>query len=290
MKCFAFKTSACLFSALACCTFFKSSTEYETTPSTSPQSAAMLRGTEISISINFLSRSVRSALLMMGSSLAVAAKTTSLAPVTSHILSIVATFAREPPRLANSSRRASALSADLLTNVTRMSGCLLNKAMSKSLPIFPAPRMQTCKSLARFRRSAIDLIISSSTAALETETDPLPIFVLVLTSFPVLIAAFIILVIVLPPEPATIATLLGSAFCMQCSLQAFIWARIWASPSTSESRPELTSKRWLMAFSPECAKRYGCKFTWRPAPDTFWRRKDWTHWMAAYLLSDGEAK
>mmetsp|Transcript_65070 Transcript_65070/g.203936 ORF Transcript_65070/g.203936 Transcript_65070/m.203936 type:complete len:216 (-) Transcript_65070:277-924(-) len=215
----------------------------------------MLRGTEMSTSIKFRSSELRSAAEMIGSSLAVAAKTTSLFRTTSHMLSSGATLALLPPRAETSSSSACALSADRFTTVTSTSLFLLKRAMSRSLDILPAPRMQTRTLLAYFRRSGRALAFMSSTAALETETEPLPIFVRVRTSLPMRMPAFSILATIFPPEPATDASSSGLYFSMQCSWHALTCARIWASPRTNESRPQLTSKRCCVEASPEWVKR-----------------------------------
>mmetsp|Transcript_102247 Transcript_102247/g.324867 ORF Transcript_102247/g.324867 Transcript_102247/m.324867 type:complete len:210 (-) Transcript_102247:272-901(-) len=209
----------------------------------------------MSTSMSFRSRPCRSAAERIGSLLAVAAKTTSLSRTTSSILSMLATFALVPPRAETSSRSACALSVDLLTRVSCTSGSLLKRAMSRSLDILPAPRMQTRTLLAYFRRSGRALAFMSSTAALETETEPLPIFVRVRTSLPMRMPAFSILATIFPPEPATDASSSGLYFSMQCSWHALTCARIWASPRTNESRPQLTSKRCCVEASPEWVKR-----------------------------------
>mmetsp|Transcript_97971 Transcript_97971/g.247220 ORF Transcript_97971/g.247220 Transcript_97971/m.247220 type:complete len:205 (-) Transcript_97971:1354-1968(-) len=197
-------TSDFLLSALACTTFFKSSTEYEWTFSTSLQSAPMFLGTEMSISWTAFSRPDTSAALRMGSLLAVAAKITSLLAMTSIISSMEATFAFLPPRAAtsSSSNMACALATLRLTTVTCASGFLLKSAMSNNLDILPAPKMQMCTLFETFRRSPMDLAIINSTAALDTDTEPLPIFVRVRTSLPIRMPAFNILAMILPPEPA----------------------------------------------------------------------------------------
>mmetsp|Transcript_87594 Transcript_87594/g.232543 ORF Transcript_87594/g.232543 Transcript_87594/m.232543 type:complete len:223 (+) Transcript_87594:430-1098(+) len=210
-----FRTSFWRFAALASTTFFRSSTEYEMTPSASEQSGETFRGTEMSTSMSGSSRPWRSAAERTGSLLEVAAKTTSLWRTTSSILSMGATFALAPPRAETSSSSALALSVDLLTRVSWMLGSLLKRAMSRSLDILPAPRMQTCTLLEYFRRSASVLAIISSTAALDTETEPLPIFVRVRTSFPVRMPSCSILAMIFPPAPATAASSSGLAFSMQ---------------------------------------------------------------------------
>mmetsp|Transcript_24237 Transcript_24237/g.69482 ORF Transcript_24237/g.69482 Transcript_24237/m.69482 type:complete len:256 (-) Transcript_24237:753-1520(-) len=255
MNVFAFSTSLWRLAALASTTFFRSSTEYEHTPAASLQSDATFRGTEMSTSMTFRSRPCRSAAERIGSLLAVAAKTTSLWRTTSIISSMGATFALLPPRAETSSSRAWARSVDLLTRVSWMSRSLLKRAMSRSLDILPAPRMQTRSLFVYFRRSGSDLAIMSSTAALETETEPLPIFVRVRTSLPVRMPAFSILVTIFPPEPATEVSSPSTAFSMQRLWQALTCARIWASPRTNESKPELTSKRCCVAASPECVNK-----------------------------------
>mmetsp|Transcript_2348 Transcript_2348/g.5398 ORF Transcript_2348/g.5398 Transcript_2348/m.5398 type:complete len:212 (-) Transcript_2348:1016-1651(-) len=211
----------------------------------------MFRGTDMSTSINLRCKSCRSTALRMGSLLPVAVKTTSLERITSSMLSAGATLAFAPPRLDTSSSKAWARSVDLLTKVSCTLGSLLNKAMRRSLDILPAPTMHTCTLLVYLRKSVKHLAIINSTAALETDTEPLPIFVLVRTSLPMRMPAFSIFAMIFPPDPAMEPSASGSSFWMQCSWQALTCARIWASPSTSESKPELTSKRWFVAASPE---------------------------------------
>mmetsp|Transcript_58506 Transcript_58506/g.187966 ORF Transcript_58506/g.187966 Transcript_58506/m.187966 type:complete len:276 (+) Transcript_58506:450-1277(+) len=257
-------------------------------PAASVQSAATFRGTEMSTSMSFRPRSARLAALMMGSLLAVAVNTTSLCRTTSHIFSRGATFVLAPPRADTSSSNAWAFSVDLLTKVMLKAGSLLKRAMSSSLDIFPAPTMQMFTLFEYFFRSGRARDIISSTAALETETEPLPIFVRVRTSLPMRIPAFSIFAMILPPAPGTKLSSFGSAFSMQCWWQALTWAKIWASPKTSESRPELTSKRCRVAASPECVKRKGSNSSW-VRPDCA-RRKACTHSVAAYLLISEDAK
>mmetsp|Transcript_39174 Transcript_39174/g.108954 ORF Transcript_39174/g.108954 Transcript_39174/m.108954 type:complete len:266 (+) Transcript_39174:388-1185(+) len=248
----------------------------------------MFRGTEMSTSMSFLCKSVRSVAEMMGSLLAVAAKTTSLSRMISIMLPKGATLALVPPRAATSSNNACALSVDLFTRVSCTSGSLLKRAMSRSLDILPAPMMQTFTVLAYLRRSGRARAIISSTAALETETEPLPIFVRVRASLPMRMPACSILAMILPPEPATWPSTSAFCFSMQCSWQALTCAKIWASPRTSESRPELTSKRCFVAASPEWQNRYGSSSS-RVSPD-FCRRYAYTHSTAVYLLISDEAK
>mmetsp|Transcript_20812 Transcript_20812/g.45863 ORF Transcript_20812/g.45863 Transcript_20812/m.45863 type:complete len:206 (+) Transcript_20812:601-1218(+) len=205
MNACALRTSAWRLLALACTTFLRSSTEYETTFSTCLQSAEMFLGTEISTSMRFFSKPSKSAGVKIGSLLAVAAKTTSLDRTVSRSSSRPAAVAREPPRAETSLSRASAFSTERFTNVILMSGFLLKSAMSSSRDILPAPTMQTCKLAECFRKSANALAIMSSTAALDTETEPLPILVRVRTSLPIRIPAFSIFATILPPAPATIS-------------------------------------------------------------------------------------
>mmetsp|Transcript_44787 Transcript_44787/g.104358 ORF Transcript_44787/g.104358 Transcript_44787/m.104358 type:complete len:243 (-) Transcript_44787:175-903(-) len=242
------------------------------------------------MSISGLSRPSTSGAWMMGTSLPVAVKTTSASFMTSNIESMLATVAFLPPRAftRSSSRTAWALSTERFTSVTLMSGCLEKRASRQSLDILPAPTMQTCTLPAGFRRSCMDLDIMSSTAALETETEPLPILVRVRTSLPILMPAFSILAMILPPEPGTCSSSPFSPLAMQCAWHAFTCERICASPRTRESRPELTSKRWSMAEWPVKVKRYGSSSS-RDRPDCC-RKKAWTHSMAEYFFSSGEAK
>mmetsp|Transcript_18568 Transcript_18568/g.49031 ORF Transcript_18568/g.49031 Transcript_18568/m.49031 type:complete len:251 (-) Transcript_18568:19-771(-) len=250
----------------------------------------MFRGTEMSISMRALSRADRLALVMMGSLAAVAAKTTSLFSSTSHIASMPATLALTPPRpLTKSSLRSAwALATFRLITTTSCSGFLLKSAIKRSLDILPAPRMHTLTLPAGFLMSFIAFCIISSTAALDTDTEPLPILVLVRTSLPILIAALSILEMILPPAPSTSTLSSGLTFSMLWLWQHLTCARICASPSTRESRPEETSKRCVMASSPECVNRYGSRSA--RLRRVFWRRKAFTLSMAAYFLSSGEAK
>mmetsp|Transcript_76467 Transcript_76467/g.199342 ORF Transcript_76467/g.199342 Transcript_76467/m.199342 type:complete len:309 (+) Transcript_76467:255-1181(+) len=246
MSFLAFKTSDWRFSALACTTCLRSSTEYDAQPLTSEQSSATFLGTAMSTSMIFLPNFSMSALVIMGSLAPVAAKTTSLSAMTSHIWSIGATLAFLPPRAftRSSASISSALSTDLFTTVNWTSGSLLNSASARSLDILPAPRTQTLALAACLLRSRIHLDIHSSTAALDTDTEPLPILVRVRTSLPMRMPAFNILDTILPPEPATTSAPSSVlAFSMQCSWHAFTCARICASPSTNESSPEDTSNR-----------------------------------------------
>mmetsp|Transcript_39763 Transcript_39763/g.64258 ORF Transcript_39763/g.64258 Transcript_39763/m.64258 type:complete len:201 (-) Transcript_39763:908-1510(-) len=199
----------------------------------------------MSTSIRLRSRPCKSLGKIMGSLLPVAVKTTSLRFITSHISSRPATLALLPPRAftRSSSSTACAFSTDLFTSVTSMPGSLLKSASSKSLDIFPAPMIQIWTLLECLRRSSIVFDIISSTAALDTETEPLPILVLVRTILPILMPALSIFAMILPPEPDTISSCSGSALSMQCSWHALTWDRICASPKTRESKPELTSKR-----------------------------------------------
>mmetsp|Transcript_35057 Transcript_35057/g.104173 ORF Transcript_35057/g.104173 Transcript_35057/m.104173 type:complete len:251 (+) Transcript_35057:387-1139(+) len=250
----------------------------------------MFLGTEMSTSMMSLSLLARLSFVMMGSLAPVAAKTTSLLSITSHMDSMPATLAMPPPRAltSSSSKQACALATFLLTTTTSWSGCLLKRASRRSLDILPAPRMHTLTLPAGFLTSRRAFIIMSSTAALDTDTEPLPILVLVRASLPILMAAFSIFETILPPEPSTGTPASGLTFSMQCSWQALTCARICASPSTRESRPEETSKRCVVASSPECVKRYWSRSS-RARPD-FCRRKACTLSMAAYFLSSGEAK
>lgn len=75
-------------------------------------------------------------------------------------------------RAPRSSNNASAFSGDRLTTVTSASGNLLNNASSNNRDIFPAPRMQTRAFEALLRRSRMAFMIISSTAALDTDTEP----------------------------------------------------------------------------------------------------------------------
>mmetsp|Transcript_61880 Transcript_61880/g.144961 ORF Transcript_61880/g.144961 Transcript_61880/m.144961 type:complete len:242 (+) Transcript_61880:657-1382(+) len=241
----------------------------------------------MSTSMRFLSRSWRSSGLMMGTLLPVAVKVTSLWRITSNIFSNGTTSAFDPPRfLTNSSSSTSwAFSTERFTRLTLMSGYLLKSANSSNLDILPAPMMHTCSLLAGFRRSCIALDIMSSTAALDTDTEPLPIFVRVRTILPIRIAALSIRETIFPPHPAIVSS---SAFWMACSWQALTCERICASPRTRESRPELTSNRCCVAASPLWLKRYGSSSS-RGIPD-FWLKKARTASTAANFLISGEAK
>mmetsp|Transcript_45278 Transcript_45278/g.114941 ORF Transcript_45278/g.114941 Transcript_45278/m.114941 type:complete len:219 (+) Transcript_45278:501-1157(+) len=218
----------------------------------------MFRGTEMSMSMTGFCRPSTSLAVMTGSLLEVAAKTTSLLAMMSIISLMGATEAFLPPRppTMSSSRIACALARLRFTTVTLASGFLLKRANRRSLDIFPAPRMQMFKLVESFLKSPIDFAIMSSTAALDTETEPLPIFVFVRTVLPMRIAAFSIFETILPPEPSYVcAGEPSSTFSMHRSWQALTCAKICASPRTRESSPELTSKRWFVASSPECVKR-----------------------------------
>mmetsp|Transcript_47353 Transcript_47353/g.144031 ORF Transcript_47353/g.144031 Transcript_47353/m.144031 type:complete len:253 (+) Transcript_47353:473-1231(+) len=252
----------------------------------------MFRGTEMSTSITPFARPCRSSGLRIGSLLAVAANTTSLSATTSIMASNPATLAFLPPRplTMSSSNTACALSTERLTTVTLASGFLLNRASRRSRDILPAPTMQTLTLLAYFRRSGRAFAIISSTAALDTETEPLPILVFVRTTLPMRMPAFSIFAMILPPAPWTLpsASAPSRNFSMACSWQALTWARICASPRTRESRPELTSKRWLMASSPVCVNKNGPNSS-LDRPD-FWRKKACTISMAGNFFSSGEEK
>mmetsp|Transcript_35165 Transcript_35165/g.100172 ORF Transcript_35165/g.100172 Transcript_35165/m.100172 type:complete len:256 (+) Transcript_35165:617-1384(+) len=255
----------------------------------------MLSGTEMSMSMRLLARPPTSSGRMMGSSAPVAAKTTSASPTTRHKSSIGAAEALEPPRPAttSSSSSARARSTDLLTTVTRMSGNLLKRAMTKSRAIFPAPRTATRRSAAAFLRSGMAFIAMSSTAALEVETEPLPMPVFVRTSFPTPIAACNILAMNFPPKPGARSAPTSSRpsaadFRMECSWQAFTCAKIWASPSTKESKPELTSKTCLTACAPTWWKTYSSNCA--SSKPVFALRKARTISKPEYRLISGVAK
>mmetsp|Transcript_872 Transcript_872/g.2761 ORF Transcript_872/g.2761 Transcript_872/m.2761 type:complete len:407 (+) Transcript_872:289-1509(+) len=281
--------SRCLLLVFSSCTCFKSSTLYNFADSTSAQSVAMFDGMQMSTSITACSRFCRCSALRITSLLPVAAKTTSLSATTSAIRSMGMALAFDPPRPLTSgiANNCSAFSNVRFTTVTCTSGSLLNNAINNSLDISPAPRIQTRTFCASLPNTAWERSNMSSTATLETDTEPKPMRVSVLARLPTRTASIINLEMILPPLPATSPDSSSPRF-WQCWWLSLTCAKICPSPRTNESNPALTSKTWLIASSPECVNKYWSSSS-RDKPDLR-MRKAFTHSNAAWRLNCWAAK
>mmetsp|Transcript_684 Transcript_684/g.2128 ORF Transcript_684/g.2128 Transcript_684/m.2128 type:complete len:206 (+) Transcript_684:600-1217(+) len=147
----------------------------------------------------------------------------------------------------NSCCSSSHLGMERLTTVI-LEQPLLNRCLTRSLDIFPAPTMRT---EAPSKSPDGSLSWQSSAAAEDTETAPLAMSVSLLTLFPAWMACLNSAFRCLPNPP-----LLSSCSYSVPSLCTFLtWARIWPSPITRESSPPLTLRRCLMASRSRSRKR-----------------------------------
>ena len=113
--------------------------------------------------------------------------------------------------------------------------------------IFPAPITANHASENWICKSGTDFISLNSTAALDTDTEPLEIAVSLRTRFPAATALFSIRESTLPPHPS------GS---MECKWHWRTLDKVYPSPTTNESKPPATRMRCYTASSPERTNKF----------------------------------